>query len=216
MKLRTIILAAVVVALICSAAPAWASQGKEMPGKWLYLGAGVLYAFPSYDLETSDVKGVSTDNHAGITGEVGYHLSRYVAMELAFAWLPDWESEGTYRPGNFDGRIGVERETQSLIGTLRLSPPWQNDFLRPSWSAGLGYVWGDQRASDTKFNYTDESWITDDRQDFAVRTGLGLEIFPIANPSLMLEGVYQWGLGDLDGMNSFEVILSVQFHFMEK
>ncbi len=216
MKPRKIILAAVLAAAVLAAVPALASQDKEMPDEWLYLGLGVLYSFPSYDIETDNVKNVSTDSHGGLAGLIGYHLSPFAALELAFTWLPDWESEGTYRPGDYNGSLGLERETQSLFAGLKLSPPWQNDYLRPHWLGGVGYVWGDQEAADTKFNFTDESWITDDRQDFAVRTGLGIEIFPIANPSLVLEGAYQWGLGDLEGLNQFDIIGSVQFHFMER
>ena len=161
-----------------------------------YVGGGYNYAFENFRDELNDF---DWDNTWGLDFKAGYFFCEYLALEVMFQYLDDFEYKESGLIGydqylySYDYKATISGYNVTLNGK-GLIPI--DGVVRPYGVLGLGYASGKARERIIIAGVTVTE--SEGKSDLWGRAGAGLDIFLDRQFALEVEVTYNLGFGDLE------------------
>lgn len=189
--------------MVLAASPALAEEGN------VFIGIGGNFAGEQFD----ETGGFDVDDSRTLTAQLGYRVNDYLAFELKYERIDEFDLSATDDFGLGLGSVDFEGDAEGFIGGVNAKIfPLQSGRIRPYIMAGLGYMKLDidLEANFAGFQLASAS---EDEKAAVLQAGLGVDLQLTDNWFVELEGSYKFPQSDLEDFKFFVIGGSVQFRF---
>ncbi len=176
-----------------------------------YIGVGGSYAWEDFDTISADTTPINLDDTWGFNARAGYQFSRFLALEFEFAYLSDFDWNGTVMVSGAPVGTKVEVDVETYMFVGKFFADFGSRIVKPYLAAGIGWMHSSPDLTASAGGVALTSDISD--TDACVKAGIGADFYVSRDISIGLEADYVWGLGELDELQYTNLLLGVAYHF---